>query len=60
METKEDCLVCCEPIDYYAIYPCGHNVCCWKCIIKQRIKLDNEKCIYCKENMDKLLISSNK
>ena len=56
----EQCLICCEDIVYYAIGECGHNICCWNCILRQRMKMQNEKCPYCKEIMTKIYISSQK
>ena len=56
----EQCIICTEDIEYYAIGECGHNVCCWSCILRQRIKMGQEKCPMCKEINLKVLISSDK
>ena len=36
---EEECMICREHIDIYAIGECGHNQICWKCSLKQRLKL---------------------
>ena len=35
-------------------------MCCWNCILKQRLKLQNESCPYCKESISTVMISANK
>jgi len=56
----EQCLICCEDIKYYAIGDCGHNLCCWNCILRLRLKQKNLSCPYCKEDMNKVLFTSEK
>ena len=52
------CCICTEPIVYYAIpETCNHNMVCWTCILKQRLKLSDEKCPMCKEPSDRVLIT---
>ena len=56
----EQCLICCEDIVLFAIGECGHNQCCWNCILRQRLKMQNEACPYCKESNSTVLISANR
>ena len=42
------CAICVERIDYYGIGECGHNIVCWRCIMKQRLKLEKKECPICK------------
>lgn len=55
---KEECMICCNNIDYYGVaFPCGHNQCCWNCLLKQKLKLANDACSYCNQTVTKVLIS---
>ena len=45
---------------YYAIGECGHTDCCWNCILRQRLKVENDECPHCKQSMTKVLFSSKK
>ena len=56
----EQCTICMEDIVYYAIGECGHNMICWNCTLRQRIKMHDETCPYCKKINIKMLITSNK
>jgi hypothetical protein len=56
----EKCSICVEDIVYYAIGECGHNMICWNCVLRQRLKMQDEKCPYCKETIMKILITSDK
>ncbi len=58
--SDTQCIICVENIDLYAIGECGHNLVCWKCALKQRMKLDKKDCAYCKQINHKMLITSNK
>ena len=53
-------MICCEDIIFYAMGPCGHNSSCWKCVLKGRLKLQNEKCAYCNEVMTTVYITDDK
>ena len=54
------CSICVETIDFYAIGDCGHNLVCWKCSLKQRMKLSKKECAICKQINHKVLITKNK
>lgn len=58
--TENCCSICTEQIDYYAIGECGHNEICWRCILKQRIKLLKKECPYCKVVNYKMIITKDK
>ncbi|CDW74696.1 potential zinc ring finger protein [Stylonychia lemnae] len=51
------CAICVEKIDYYGIGECGHNMVCWRCIMKQRMKMDKKECPICKQQNSKVLIT---
>lgn len=42
-----DCVVCCEPLEYYALYSCSHKI-CYKCATKLLFIYSDHKCPYCK------------
>ncbi len=48
-EEVHTCIICMDPIKLFAIPgECGHNMFCWSCILKQRIKLSIKACPACK------------
>lgn len=60
VEASAPCVICTEPIKYYAIpEQCNHNMICWNCILRQRLKLDDEKCPMCKEPSTRVLITDD-
>lgn len=60
VQAQASCVICTEAIKYYAIPEiCGHNMICWNCILKQRLKLDDEKCPMCKEMSLRVLITDD-
>lgn len=60
VEASATCVICTEPIKYYAIpEQCNHNMVCWNCILRQRLKLDDEKCPMCKEPSTRVLITDD-
>lgn len=59
-QAQVSCVICTESIKYYAIPEiCGHNMICWNCILKQRLKLDDLKCPMCKEISMRVLITND-
>ena len=60
-EEVDWCLVCTLEIKYYAIpEACNHNMICWTCMLKQRTKLNTNKCPACKEESSRVLITHDK
>ena len=60
VESSPTCCICTESIKYYAIPEvCNHNMICWTCILKQRLKLDDLKCPMCKETSTRVLITDD-
>ena len=56
MEDKE-CLLCCEDLDIFSIGLCNHSIICYRCTLKSRLKLDNNKCPLCNEMLKEIIIS---
>jgi hypothetical protein len=44
---------------YFAIGTCNHNMICWTCILKQRMKSDIMDCPVCKEKSMFVLITDD-
>lgn len=59
-QSDTQCCICCENIEYYAIGECGHNVVCWQCSLRQRMKMLKKECMYCKVINYRVLITKNK
>lgn len=60
VEPSTTCVICTEPIKYYAVpETCNHNMVCWNCILRQRLKLEDYKCPLCKEASARVLITDN-
>jgi hypothetical protein len=57
--NSDCCLICTDKIKIYAIGECGHFEFCWKCVLKNRTKMENNKCAYCNTEV-KVLITTNK
>ena len=59
-EETPTCLICTGEIQYYGIpEKCNHNLICWTCMLKQRLKLDNKACPACKEESERVLITDD-
>lgn len=56
-DEKPCCDICTNIVDIYAIGECGHNTVCWKCILKQRLKLHQLACPICKQTNYKMLLT---
>eukprot|EP01080_Neovahlkampfia_damariscottae_P009164 gene9164-1252_t len=54
-----DCLICCEPIELYAIFECDHNEVCGKCVLIQRGLMDDKKCCICKQETNNLYVTTS-
>jgi len=59
-EDKVECLICTEAVVYFAIpETCNHNMICWTCILKQRMKSNINSCPVCKADSDFVLITDD-
>ena len=52
-----ECIICFEKISIMSIAECNHKEICFKCIIKCRIKLHNNKCPICKTEQKEVILS---
>jgi hypothetical protein len=56
----DECLLCCEPLDIFSIGLCNHSIICYRCTLKSRLKLDNNKCPLCNEHLKEIIITDIK
>ena len=60
VDEQPTCLICTGVIKYYCIpEQCNHNMICWTCMLKQRVKMDNKECPMCKETSERILITDD-
>ena len=60
-EESVQCVICTDYIKYFAIpETCNHNLICWNCVLKQRLKLNQTACSMCKEESNRVLITTDK
>ena len=54
-------MICTDYIKYYAIpETCNHNLICYNCVLKQRLKLKINACSMCKDESCRVLITMDK
>ena len=58
--STEECLLCCETLDYFGIGTCNHGVICFRCTLKSRLKMNNKKCPMCNEVLNEIIITDRK
>ena len=59
-EEIPTCLICTGEIKYYGIpEKCNHNLICWTCMLKQRLKMGHKECPACKETSERVLITND-
>jgi hypothetical protein len=49
-QEQQICLVCYEPIKYFAVLECDHTDVCWKCLLTQRELMLDKSCPVCKQD----------
>lgn len=57
-EDVEHCPVCAEPIEFRALYSCGHGEICGMCAARVRLLAGNRACMYCKTDCEHIVVSS--
>jgi hypothetical protein len=50
------CLICCEPIEFYAIGECNHNEICGLCTIRRRQIYKEMDCCICKQPLEHIVV----
>ncbi|TYZ61700.1 hypothetical protein PybrP1_005712 [[Pythium] brassicae (nom. inval.)] len=58
-EAADDelCLLCADPIKFYAVGECNHTGMCSKCFMRMRLILHDKACPMCKTALDRVVVS---
>ena len=54
------CILCFNEIKYFAMGSCNHKSVCSRCVLRMRLIMDDEHCSICKNEMEEIVVSSNK
>ena len=60
VSESDNCILCYNVIDFFAIGICDHKNTCHKCSLRLRLIMKDEKCSICKAELEEILISKNK
>lgn len=52
----KECILCCEPREFYTLGKCNHSDVCLECSYKMRKKEKNIKCVICNEELIKVIV----
>lgn len=56
-DEVEPCLLCADPIRFYAVGECNHTGICSKCFMRMRMILNDKACPMCKTVLDRVIVS---
>ena len=56
INSKSQCVICGEKIDYYSVGKCNHREICYYCTLKNRKFYNHKKCPLCAINLDLVFI----
>ncbi|KAI9921429.1 hypothetical protein PsorP6_000844 [Peronosclerospora sorghi] len=57
VDEMERCLLCTDPIQFYALGECNHVGICSKCSMRMRLLLDDRNCPMCKQPLARVVVS---
>lgn len=57
-DGTEYCLLCADPIQFYAIGECNHLGICSRCSMKMRMIMKDRNCPMCKAPLERVIVSS--
>ena len=60
LNDLETCILCFNPIRFFAMGSCDHKNVCHKCVLRIRLCLEDIKCSICKTELEEIVISQNK
>ncbi|KAL3666142.1 hypothetical protein V7S43_008931 [Phytophthora oleae] len=58
-DEPEICLLCADPIKFYAVGECNHHGICSKCSMRMRLIMDDRNCPMCKQPLERVVVSSS-
>jgi len=56
-DSDDVCLICCEPIRFYAVGPCNHRNICSLCSVRRRSLYDQYDCCLCKQDLEQVVFT---
>ncbi|GMF57484.1 unnamed protein product [Phytophthora fragariaefolia] len=56
-EELEFCLLCADPIRFYAVGECNHLGICSRCSMRMRLIMDDRNCPMCKQPLERVVVS---
>ncbi|KAJ0403754.1 hypothetical protein P43SY_006297 [Pythium insidiosum] len=56
-EEEDFCLLCADPIAFYAVGDCNHHGICSKCSLRMRMLMNDRNCPICKQHLDRVVVS---
>lgn len=56
-KDDELCLLCADPVTFYAVGECNHTGMCSKCFMRMRLILRDKACPMCKTTLDRVIVS---
>ncbi|KAF1774396.1 Zinc finger, C2H2-like [Phytophthora cactorum] len=57
-DEPDFCLLCADPIKFFAVGECNHHGICSKCSMRMRLIMDDRNCPMCKQPLDRVVVSS--
>lgn len=57
-DEPEFCLLCADPIRFYAVGECNHHGICSRCSMRMRLIMDDRNCPMCKQPLERVVVSS--
>ncbi|DBA03333.1 TPA: hypothetical protein N0F65_004610 [Lagenidium giganteum] len=57
-DEREMCVLCADPIDFYAVGECNHHGICSKCSMRMRLIMNDRSCPICKKDLDNVVVSA--
>jgi len=51
------CELCTDTVNVHIVSKCNHNAICSLCIIKLRLKTGNERCPFCNDQCDRIILT---
>eukprot|EP00948_MAST-09A_sp_MAST-9A-sp1_P000311 g311.t1 len=59
MKLERECIVCTETIKHWVIGECNHAVLCSRCALNLRFLREDKKCVFCKTELQRVIVSSH-
>lgn len=54
---EDNCILCFNAINHFAMGKCNHKAVCHKCVLRIRLLMNDNKCSICKTELDQIIVS---